>query len=217
MATWLEDIITALKNLNGISHYKPLYEEISRIREQPLSAEWKSTVRNTIETHSQDSKNFTNKSNIFYSVNGLSSGVWGLVDYANENLVAVDAGDIDDTKTIRNNITISRIVRDTKMTGKIKSLHNYSCQICKEQLELADGKYYSEAHHIKPLGNPHNGPDTADNIIIVCPNHHALLDYGAIELEESSLSQVEGHKISSAYIQYHNTHIQKKSFESSLN
>ena len=33
--------------------------------------------------------------------------------------------------------------------------------------------------HIKDLGRPHNGPDTEENVLCLCPNHHALFDrYG---------------------------------------
>jgi predicted restriction endonuclease len=42
---------------------------------------------------------------------------------------------------------------------------------------------YSEAAHIKPLGNPHDGPDKAGNLLVLCPNHHLQLDRGVISLE----------------------------------
>jgi len=105
---------------------------------------------------------------------------------------------------------IYRILRDTCLARQIKVLHKYKCQICGQTLQLGEDMLYAEAHHIKPLGAPHNGPDIPENIICVCPNHHALLDYGAIELNEANLSPCAEHKVGSEYIHYHNTKISGK-------
>jgi 5-methylcytosine-specific restriction protein A len=98
-----------------------------------------------------------------------------------------------------------RILRDTKLARWVKYIHEYKCQICGTSIELQDSQLYAEAHHIKPLGEPHNGPDVLENIICVCPNHHAQLDYGAIELIKSELILISGHEISDDYAKYHNT------------
>lgn len=65
------------------------------------------------------------------------------------------------------------------------------------------GKYYSEVHHIKPLGQQHNGPDSKDNMICVCPNHHTVLDFFALRLD-ISLLQANKHTLNPVYIAYHN-------------
>ena len=36
MATWVEDIVQALKNLGGQAHRKQILEEVKRIRKEPL-------------------------------------------------------------------------------------------------------------------------------------------------------------------------------------
>lgn len=95
-----------------------------------------------------------------------------------------------------------RILRDTELSRSIKNENEYKCQICGTTLTIKDGKPYAEAHHIKPLGNPHNGPDVRDNILCVCPNHHVLLDYGAIKLD---IKKLEG--VKKIYIDYHNQNI----------
>jgi len=81
-----------------------------------------------------------------------------------------------------------RILRDTELARSIKGSYQSECQLCGVIIEFVSGMRYAEAHHIKPFGSPHNGPDVGENIICVCPNHHAQLDYGAIKLEKSSLS-----------------------------
>ena len=100
--------------------------------------------------------------------------------------------------------TISRIVRDTELANRIKALHNFECQICGHSIILADGSRYSEAHHVQPLGKPHNGPDAVENIICLCPNHHAACDLGAIRLDATSLRPAPGHGVGQQYIEYHN-------------
>jgi len=94
---------------------------------------------------------------------------------------------------------IYRILRDTVLARTVKEENQYQCQICGQVLELKDKTAYTEAHHVMPLGAPHNGPDTRQNILCVCPNHHVLLDYGAIQLDETRLTE-----IGKEYIRYHN-------------
>lgn len=98
-----------------------------------------------------------------------------------------------------------RIIRDTKVSKWVKYLHGYRCQLCGETIELPDGQFYAEAHHLQPLGEPHKGPDVVENVICVCPTDHVLLDYGAISLDRSQLQMIPGHDINQAYIAYHNS------------
>lgn len=109
----------------------------------------------------------------------------------------------------RQEIVAYRILRDTALARQVKQLHNYECQLCGHTIVLTNGSRYAEAHHIRPLGEPHNGPDVIENIICLCPNHHAELDYGARPLELDDIHSVQGHPISSTYLQYHNEIIYK--------
>lgn len=113
----------------------------------------------------------------------------------------------------RQEAIISRIIRDTKQAQEIKALYDYKCQICGVRLVGTAGPY-AEAAHIRPLGEPHNGPDTADNILCLCPNHHVLFDYGGIAIaddfgligERGELTVHPKHKINKEYLKYHRTH-----------
>ncbi|NLU99268.1 hypothetical protein B6N13_14395 [Marinomonas sp. UCMA 3892] len=81
-------------------------------------------------------------------------------------------------------------------------------QIFKDRAELA------EAAHIKPLGQPHNGPDVESNILCLCPNHHVLFDNGGFTIAddlsligiEGELKTVKKHTVDLAFIQYHREH-----------
>jgi hypothetical protein len=101
--------------------------------------------------------------------------------------------------------TIHRIIRDTDIVFNLKRLYLYHCQICTTRLELASG-YYCEAHHLKPLGTPHNGPDTKGNLIIVCPNHHVLLDYRSLTIDIGAL-KLNKHELNPEMLIYHNSKI----------
>ncbi|MDT3379632.1 HNH endonuclease [Labrys neptuniae] len=104
---------------------------------------------------------------------------------------------------------IYRVLRDTQMALRVKALHNHECQVCGTTITLPDGRRYAEAHHIQPLGAPHNGPDVAGNLICLCPNHHAEFDYGVRPLRVDTLRQVPGHQVAELYVTYHNDLIYK--------
>jgi len=110
--------------------------------------------------------------------------------------------------------TITRFIRDTKKTIKLKKLYNYTCQICDLKIEIKKGKYYSEVHHIHPLKK--GGDDSFSNMIVLCPNHHTLFDYGVLKIHKNGkesmkngkkyrkISFVGNHKIHEKNIQYQN-------------
>lgn len=110
-------------------------------------------------------------------------------------------------------VSTVRIIRDTEQTRRLKEMYDYRCQVCGIRLEGSAGPY-AEAAHIKPLGRPHNGPDSLDNLICLCPNHHVLFDYGGFSIaDDLSLVGLEGtllvcssHQICLEYIQYHREH-----------
>lgn len=104
-------------------------------------------------------------------------------------------------------VEVTRIIRDTVLTRKLKTIHDNQCQICGYAIRLSNGKGYSEAHHIQPLGGDHKGPDIAENILILCPNHHAECDLGAIKLDIGKLRFHPEHRVKSKYIDYHNSTI----------
>jgi predicted restriction endonuclease len=103
--------------------------------------------------------------------------------------------------------TTYRILRDTALARQIKLLHRDACQLCGQVLQISPTKTYSEAHHIIPLGGDFAGPDTASNVMVLCPNHHALCDMGAIALRRQDIRMVEGHEISEESLTYHNEQI----------
>lgn len=206
MPRWIDDICTALENLGGIAHRSDIVVEVQRIRHGPHPPHTIETIQSIIQSHSSDTASgASGDRDLLYSVNGIGSGVWGLRSKLTSTPHANDIHEPDSASRVLTECY--RILRDTEMARKIKLLHHNKCQICGETILLLGGKSYSEAHHIKPLGQPHNGPDTADNIIVLCPNHHVMFDYGALALNPDDIHPVSGHVISKAFIDYHNAAI----------
>ncbi|MGI5251453.1 YDG/SRA domain-containing protein [Actinacidiphila glaucinigra] len=79
--------------------------------------------------------------------------------------------------------SVQRIVRSTAVTRQVKKWHEGACQICGVMVILPGGAY-SEGAHIQALGSPHNGPDTTDNVLCLCPTCHVMFDGGAIVLTD---------------------------------
>lgn len=106
--------------------------------------------------------------------------------------------------TIRVLREIDAILRNQSLVARLKRIYNDSCQICGTRLLIGENSSYSEAHHIIPLGRPHNGKDTLSNMLCVCPNCHVLLDLRAISLNLDSLIVIK-HEVSEHSIFYHNS------------
>lgn len=112
---------------------------------------------------------------------------------------AADIGKPERVKTVA-----YRILRDTKVALRVKLLHEHRCQLCGSTITLPNGQRYAEAHHIRPLGTPHDGPDVPGNILCLCPNHHVEMDYGLRPLILEELRTASGHRVEAAYCDYHN-------------
>lgn len=105
----------------------------------------------------------------------------------------------------------THIVRDTLAAEAVKEMHRHVCQACSTRIERPGGAY-AQAAYIRPLGRPHNGPDTADNILCLCPNCYVLFDGWAFAIEDDgnligalsgSLNELETHTVNREYLAYH--------------
>jgi predicted restriction endonuclease len=116
-------------------------------------------------------------------------------------------------------VEIIRRIRETKKSKELKQRYGDVCQICGKVIKMM-GRNYSETHHLKPLGGDHKGPDDISNMIVVCPNHHAELDFGSICIDPKTfqiiswdgniigkLHVLNSHIIRTEYLEYHRKNI----------
>lgn len=131
-----------------------------------------------------------------------NSGVLGLSDLG-------WGGGLGNKNPQRELTTSSRIVRSTAVANRVKEHYDHTCQVCGVRLSTPAGPY-AEGCHVRPLGKPHNGPDTTDNVLCLCPNCHVLFDTHAMTLDEKlviaplnrPLRILTGHSIHQDHVKY---------------
>ena len=109
-------------------------------------------------------------------------------------------------------VTTLRVIRDTAEARRLKDHYDYKCQVCGERIECADGSFYAEVHHIRPLGGNHGGQDIRDNMLVLCPTHHAMFDLRLprfLSVNEVRINGVDrrlrsGHDLDLENTRYHN-------------
>lgn len=206
----VDNLQTVLTALGGIASLNEIYEGVREFREDLTEPD----IRRTIQQHSSDSIVFEGRKDIFYSVDGIGEGVWGLRSMLAKSPHASDLNQYEVGEGLKLPVRVRtetyRIIRDSVLTRKLKQLYAHRCQICGFSIALANETLYSEAHHIRPLGGEHKGSDHAANVLVLCPNHHAMLDIGAIRLDSGNLNVHSKHKISMQSINYHNRSIFNK-------
>ena len=208
--TWRDELVEVLRDLGGVAHYNEIEMTVRRRGKK----EWvPHSVRQCIQDHSSDSTSFRTGIDLFYSVEGIGNGVWGLREYKQGTPLAIDLNITNEA-----DLKTYRILRDTSLTEDLKALYSNSCQVCGHVICLPGDRYYSEVHHLRPLGGEHNGLDEQDNMIVLCPNHHVSFDYGAIAVEPITLTVItisqekysgcklilkEPHNVSKENLEYH--------------
>ena len=90
------------------------------------------------------------------------------------------------TPPLTTSSVVTRYIRDTAIGNELKSFYEYKCSFCNTIISRPFDNPYVEACHIKPLNE--DGPDIKENIIVLCPNHHVELDFGAITIDPISMT-----------------------------
>jgi len=72
---WQPRLVAALQELGGEAKLTDIYAQIERAHQGSLLGFWKSTVRQTLQTHDPDSRYFQFQDALFYH---KGRGTWGL-------------------------------------------------------------------------------------------------------------------------------------------
>ena len=190
--TWLSEIIESMKSLGGSASYKDLYDEIEQrgnidfsIRKDP-----RAQIRGVIESHSSDSKVYDSNKNsseqdVFYAVDGIGRGHWGLRNYIPDE-GSVDLTEDDNSfpegkRKLRMHICRERnqqVIKKAKEEYRNK-YGNLRCQVCGFDFEKTYGeigKDFIEGHHTIPVSDlKENDKTKVEDIALVCSNCHKML------------------------------------------
>lgn len=206
-------------------------DELNEIKNDLLSVEMSTVIDDYSYYNMKASKRRTNSFRTAYSkeennaifVGAVNQFLWNEI---NNDLISSNRFEYDSLpKKVQMNC--NTYIRDKSKSDDIKTLYKYCCQICGKPLDIGNS-LYSEVHHLHPLYL--GGPDTQDNMINLCPNHHTLFDRGAITIDIENMKvfhvnkTIEDlillkHSISKESILYHNQNIfnKKQTFSFDLN
>ncbi len=110
----------------------------------------------------------------------LSKRIFGRTEQINEDILFDEDESVTFNKKIPYKINKIRR-RNIKAVKKLKKLYKNKCQISNYDytFKKEDGKWYTEGHHIVPLGK--KGADSVRNIVVLSPLIHRMLHHGKIE------------------------------------
>jgi len=75
---------------------------------------------------------------------------------------------------------VCSFVKDRQLASEAKRKAKYRCRACGGALgDPTKASRYVQAHHVEPLSE--GGSDTADNLLVLCPNCHAKMHAGVIK------------------------------------
>jgi len=156
--TYKEAIIKTLIELNGHAYLKDIYIMFSNIYDKELVNSWKAIIRDILESNSSDSSKY-NGEDLFYSVDGVGNGHWGLRNFVLDDKVDLTQEDDEFSEgkiLLKKHLQRERNVKLIELSKKkfIEKNGKLYCEVCGfdfEQVYGELGKKFIEAHHIKPV------------------------------------------------------------------
>ena len=90
-ASYLSEIIAVLEELGGTAHLSDINAKIEERDKLPYiktNPNWKRQVSASLQSHCRETQTFKEgNSELFYSVNGIGKGVWGLIGFKNNEII----------------------------------------------------------------------------------------------------------------------------------
>ncbi len=114
-------------------------------------------------------------------------------DYDREQLSKYSETVLEDLLNYKDNASIVNITREVRarvlnrsIINNLKGYYHHRCQICEKQFDTTYSVDISEGHHIESFAKTFN--NNADNIIVLCPDHHRLMHKANPILDRQSLT-----------------------------
>lgn len=162
-----------------------------------LPTSYKAIIRSILERNSSDSTVFDGKENLFYSVDGIGNGHWGLTECKNTVELTQEDDEFSEGKlSLRKHLQRERnpkVISEAKKNFVAKHGHLF-CEVCgfdfKEKYGDL-GENFIEAHHTKPVSAMKDGEKTKiEDIAMVCSNCHSMIHRKKPWLDKASLKRV---------------------------
>lgn len=87
---------------------------------------------------------------------------------------------------------VKAIKRNATLVRQMKSRLKDECQVCGFTFLQKNGNYYSEVAHIEPISSKKMGVDKPSNLLVLCPNHHKMLDRGNLSIVSKNQYSIDG-------------------------
>ena len=197
--TYKETIMKALGILGGHAYLSDIYTTFLNIYEGDLPKSWKANIRAIIEDNSSDSTRYKGSEDLFYSVDGVGKGHWGLRNFNQEEALELTQEDDEFSEgkiLLKNHLQRERNVKLIEQSKKkfIAKHGRLYCEICGFDFEEAYGelgKNFIEAHHIKPVSQmTENEKTSIDDIVMVCSNCHSMIHRKKPWLTVNNIKQI---------------------------
>ena len=200
--SWKIDLIQAFQQIGGEGHYIDIYDAVEKIKgKENLTKSWKASVRGEIERFSKDSEKYNGKDDLFYSVNGIGKGIWGLNNFTEkETVIDLTEDDIEfpeGKKILRQHISRERNPRLIRIAKEkfIEENGKLFCEVCEFDFENEYGelgKGFIEGHHSKPISElKENEKTKVEDIVMVCSNCHKMLHRKRPWLKKDELKKLK--------------------------
>lgn len=104
---------------------------------------------------------------------------------------------LEETVAGRSDVYVRREVRqmirrDRPLIRALKEKYDYRCQFpgCDAEIPMRSGGSYCEVHHLRAVAQ--GGRARRVNLLVLCPNHHKMFDYGDVTITRSTPRHLEG-------------------------
>ena len=91
-------------------------------------------------------------------------------------------------------VKVQKIKRNVTVVRQMKERCKNECQICGFTFRQNNGNLYSEVAHIAPIKSKKKGVDTPSNMLVLCANHHKMLDLGGLKILSVTEYYLDGKK-----------------------
>jgi predicted HNH restriction endonuclease len=187
--TYRSEIIAALRTLGGQGRLSDIYAAIADRNILPAIAtnpNWQAQVRKQLQSDSSDTRTVFSGKDLFFSVEGLHGGIWGIRDQS--LLETEDSYDYTSNgeyqgqqlaEGLVKRVSVNVFERNRQLRNQCINLYGTDCVVCAFNFVNTygiRGDGFIEVHHIVPLSEIRQTyTATPSDLRPVCSNCHSMI------------------------------------------